>query len=125
MCTALHNSCPQDDSAPRSGSRSPTTLGGSPRRKVGSLSLKRHRQVGPRSRCRNRRLRRPLQTCLSPSSRSPPLTRPGRTWPAWIGLGFGLGQSYADCDRHFNPLLLPGTRIIRPNTPNSASAPSP
>ncbi|PWW72620.1 hypothetical protein C7212DRAFT_224405, partial [Tuber magnatum] len=24
-----------------------------------------------------------------------------RAWPAWVGVGFGAGRGYAECDREF------------------------
>ncbi|GAA6061559.1 hypothetical protein JCM10212_001091 [Sporobolomyces blumeae] len=34
-----------------------------------------------------------------------------RPWPVLLGLGFGFGQGYADCERVFSPASLPGYRI--------------
>ncbi|BFZ58071.1 Mitochondrial inner membrane organizing system component [Savitreella phatthalungensis] len=36
-----------------------------------------------------------------------------RPWPVFTGLGFGLGQSYSECNRHFNPLLIPGQKLVK------------
>jgi hypothetical protein len=35
----------------------------------------------------------------------------GRPWPVFLGLGFGIGQGYSDCERVFNPAAVPGFRI--------------
>jgi len=40
----------------------------------------------------------------------------GRMWPVNIGLGFGLGRSYGDCDRQFNPNSVPGWRLSKPSS---------
>ncbi|GAA5910196.1 hypothetical protein JCM6882_001769 [Rhodosporidiobolus microsporus] len=34
-----------------------------------------------------------------------------RPWPVFLGLGFGIGQGYSDCERVFNPAAVPGFRI--------------
>ncbi|GAA5856094.1 hypothetical protein JCM9279_002363 [Rhodotorula babjevae] len=34
-----------------------------------------------------------------------------RPWPVFLGLGFGAGQGYADCERVFNPAAVPGYRV--------------
>ncbi|GAA5929491.1 Mic10p [Sporobolomyces koalae] len=34
-----------------------------------------------------------------------------RPWPVLLGLGFGFGQGYSDCERVFNPAAIPGYRI--------------
>ncbi|GAA5901837.1 hypothetical protein JCM5296_002086 [Sporobolomyces johnsonii] len=34
-----------------------------------------------------------------------------RPWPVLLGLGFGAGQGYSDCERVFNPAAIPGYRI--------------
>lgn len=36
----------------------------------------------------------------------------GRAWPVWLGTGFGLGAGYTDCERSFNPVSVPGVRIV-------------
>ncbi|WFC94287.1 Mitochondrial inner membrane organizing system component [Malassezia brasiliensis] len=41
-----------------------------------------------------------------------------RSWPVWLGTGFGLGAGYTDCERSFNPVAVPGVRVI----PSSAAA---
>lgn len=46
-----------------------------------------------------------------PSLASSPPPPTGRPWPVLLGLGFGLGQGYADCERVFNPAAVPGFRI--------------
>jgi len=43
----------------------------------------------------------------------------GRMWPVNVGLGFGLGRSYADCDRQFNPNSIPGWHLGKPSSPPS------
>ncbi|POW19924.1 hypothetical protein PSHT_04094 [Puccinia striiformis] len=35
-----------------------------------------------------------------------------RAFPVWIGVGSGLGASYSDCQRTFNPAHLPGYRFL-------------
>lgn len=45
----------------------------------------------------------------------------GRSWPVWLGTGFGLGASYTDCERSFNPVSVPGVRVI----PSSAATAAP
>ncbi|GAA5853814.1 hypothetical protein JCM8547_007459 [Rhodosporidiobolus lusitaniae] len=58
-----------------------------------------------------------------------------RPWPVFLGLGFGIGQGYADAERVFNPAAVPGFKIAEetkaspftlhsPFTP-AASVPSP
>jgi len=37
----------------------------------------------------------------------------GRTWPMALTTGFGIGVAYADCQRTFNPIDLPGIRVIK------------
>lgn len=44
------------------------------------------------------------------------IVRAGRAWPVWIGTGFGVGQSWTECERSFNPTALPGVRIV-PSVP--------
>lgn len=39
-----------------------------------------------------------------------------RSWPLWLGTGFGLGASYTDCERSFNPVSVPGVRILPAGT---------
>ncbi|GAA5821702.1 hypothetical protein JCM11251_000982 [Rhodosporidiobolus azoricus] len=34
-----------------------------------------------------------------------------RPWPVFLGLGFGIGQGYSDCERVFNPAAVPGFRV--------------
>ena len=46
-----------------------------------------------------------------------------RAWPVWLGTGFGLGAGYTDCERSFNPVAVPGVRIL-PSTANVAVPPS-
>lgn len=45
-----------------------------------------------------------------------------RSWPVWLGTGFGLGSGWTDCERSFNPVAIPGVRILP--SPNHQSAPS-
>lgn len=47
----------------------------------------------------------------------------GRAFPVWLGTGFGLGSAWTDCERSFNPVAIPGVRILP--SPNSPNAPSP
>lgn len=35
-----------------------------------------------------------------------------RAFPVWIGIGTGLGAAYSDCQRTFNPVHLPGYRLL-------------
>lgn len=35
-----------------------------------------------------------------------------RAWPVWLGTGFGLGAGYTDCERSFNPVAVPGVRLV-------------
>ncbi|WFD30372.1 Mitochondrial inner membrane organizing system component [Malassezia sp. CBS 17886] len=35
-----------------------------------------------------------------------------RAWPVWLGTGFGLGSAYTDCERSFNPVSVPGVRVV-------------
>ncbi|CAD6890308.1 unnamed protein product [Tilletia controversa] len=44
-----------------------------------------------------------------------------RAFPVWIGTGFGLGSGYTDCERSFNPVSVPGVRIV-PASGSSSSA---
>ncbi|KAI8452281.1 hypothetical protein BY996DRAFT_4564678, partial [Phakopsora pachyrhizi] len=44
-----------------------------------------------------------------------------RSFPVWIGIGSGLGSSYSDCQRTFNPINIPGYKII--DSSNSSSSP--
>lgn len=48
------------------------------------------------------------------------LTFIGRAWPVWLGTGFGLGSGYTDCERSFNPVAVPGVRILPAGTDVSA-----
>jgi inner membrane organizing system protein 1 len=36
----------------------------------------------------------------------------GRMWPVFTGIGFGMGQGYAEGNQLFNPLLVPGTKLV-------------
>ncbi|KNZ44062.1 hypothetical protein VP01_953g10 [Puccinia sorghi] len=49
-----------------------------------------------------------------------------RAFPVWIGIGSGLGASYSDCQRTFNPVHLPGYRFLDspPNSTDRNSSPS-
>ncbi|KAH9824696.1 hypothetical protein DFH28DRAFT_1843 [Melampsora americana] len=42
-----------------------------------------------------------------------------RAFPVWIGIGTGLGASYSDCQRTFNPVHVPGYRFPDVQTPTS------
>ncbi|GAA5972172.1 hypothetical protein JCM21900_003694 [Sporobolomyces salmonicolor] len=49
-----------------------------------------------------------------------------RPWPVLLGLGFGAGQGYSDCERVFNPAAVPGYRIAgqeKAASPFSLSSP--
>ncbi|ORY73675.1 hypothetical protein BCR37DRAFT_384715 [Protomyces lactucae-debilis] len=35
-----------------------------------------------------------------------------RMWPVFTGIGFGMGQGYAEGNQLFNPLLVPGTKLV-------------
>ncbi|KAF2104434.1 DUF543-domain-containing protein [Rhizodiscina lignyota] len=40
-----------------------------------------------------------------------------RAWPAWVGLGFGAGRAYEECDNSFKNAAAPtkdGLRVLRP-----------
>ncbi|KAJ4355600.1 Mitochondrial inner membrane organizing system component [Didymosphaeria variabile] len=40
-----------------------------------------------------------------------------RAWPAWVGLGFGAGRAWEECDSSFKRTAAPpkdGLRVIRP-----------
>ncbi|KAF1970597.1 DUF543-domain-containing protein [Bimuria novae-zelandiae CBS 107.79] len=40
-----------------------------------------------------------------------------RAWPAWVGLGFGAGRAWEECDSSFKRASAPskdGLRVIRP-----------
>jgi inner membrane organizing system protein 1 len=37
-----------------------------------------------------------------------------RAWPAWVGLGFGAGRAYEECDSSFLRHGKEGVRIQRP-----------
>ncbi|PVH97885.1 DUF543-domain-containing protein [Periconia macrospinosa] len=40
-----------------------------------------------------------------------------RAWPAWVGLGFGAGRAWEECDSSFKRAASPskdGLRIVRP-----------
>ncbi|PWN93798.1 hypothetical protein FA10DRAFT_31671 [Acaromyces ingoldii] len=41
-----------------------------------------------------------------------------RAFPVWLGTGFGLGSGWTDCERSFNPVAVPGVRIL----PSAAAA---
>ena len=50
----------------------------------------------------------------------------GRAFPVWLGTGFGLGSAWTDCERSFNPVAIPGVRILpSPNSPNAPSSGQP
>ncbi|EGF99960.1 uncharacterized protein MELLADRAFT_68174 [Melampsora larici-populina 98AG31] len=42
-----------------------------------------------------------------------------RAFPVWLGIGSGLGASYSDCQRTFNPVHVPGYRFPDVQTPSS------
>lgn len=39
----------------------------------------------------------------------------------WLGTGFGLGSAYTDCERCFNPIAVPGVRVIPSSSSTSVS----
>jgi inner membrane organizing system protein 1 len=41
-----------------------------------------------------------------------------RTWPISLTTGFGIGVAYADCQRTFNPIDLPGVRVVKNSKAN-------
>ncbi len=45
---------------------------------------------------------------------------PGRAFPVWLGTGFGAGSGYTDCERTFNPVAVPGVRIVSSKSPEAA-----
>ncbi|UZJ55939.1 hypothetical protein CBS101457_005259 [Exobasidium rhododendri] len=45
-----------------------------------------------------------------------------RSFPVWLGTGFGLGSGWTDCERSFNPVAIPGVRILP--SPHHQAAPS-
>ncbi|MBW0471811.1 hypothetical protein O181_011526 [Austropuccinia psidii MF-1] len=47
-----------------------------------------------------------------------------RAFPVWIGLGCGLGASYSDCQRTFNPAHLPGYKLLDSYNPSQPQADS-
>ncbi|KAI5475531.1 DUF543-domain-containing protein [Pseudohyphozyma bogoriensis] len=47
-----------------------------------------------------------------------------RPWPVLMGLGFGLGQGYSDCERVFNPAAVPGF-VVKNGAAPATPAPSP
>ncbi|KAK0546574.1 Mitochondrial inner membrane organizing system component [Tilletia horrida] len=48
-----------------------------------------------------------------------------RAFPVWIGTGFGLGSGYTDCERSFNPVSVPGVRIVPASSSSSSDLPAP
>ncbi|CDW96649.1 hypothetical protein [Sporisorium scitamineum] len=44
-----------------------------------------------------------------------------RAFPVWLGTGFGLGSAYTDCERSFNPVAVPGVRVIPSSSTTSVS----
>lgn len=48
----------------------------------------------------------------------------GRAFPVWLGTGFGLGSAYTDCERSFNPVAVPGVRVVPSSSTTSVSATS-
>lgn len=71
----------------------------------------------------------PLRSRGDPTDDNPPLLLrtsfwTGRGWPVWLGLGFGLGSSYADCQRIAKPVTLPNVRVLPSGSPEARAAPS-
>ncbi|KDN49933.1 DUF543-domain-containing protein [Tilletiaria anomala UBC 951] len=48
-----------------------------------------------------------------------------RAWPVWLGTGFGMGSGYTDCERMFNPVAVPGVRIVPAKSVEGAASSSP
>ncbi|KAG0141368.1 hypothetical protein CROQUDRAFT_663944 [Cronartium quercuum f. sp. fusiforme G11] len=50
-----------------------------------------------------------------------------RSFPVWLGIGSGLGASYSDCQRTFNPVNVPGYRFsdVHPSTSQNHSKDQP
>ncbi|GAA6033159.1 hypothetical protein JCM8097_002974 [Rhodosporidiobolus ruineniae] len=48
-----------------------------------------------------------------------------RPWPVFLGLGFGIGQGYSDCERVFNPAAVPGFKIAGEQTASPFTLSSP
>ncbi|KAN0065849.1 hypothetical protein ACQY0O_000979 [Thecaphora frezii] len=46
-----------------------------------------------------------------------------RAFPVWFATGFGVGSAYTDCERSFNPIAVPGVRVV-PSGSTSVSATS-
>ncbi|GAA5996012.1 Mic10p [Rhodotorula paludigena] len=48
-----------------------------------------------------------------------------RPWPVFLGLGFGFGQGYSDCERVFNPAAVPGFKVagVKEASPFKLSTP--
>ncbi|KAL1924375.1 uncharacterized protein VTP21DRAFT_7410 [Calcarisporiella thermophila] len=44
-----------------------------------------------------------------------------KTWPIALSTGFGVGSAYADCQRRFNPYLVPGVKVVK-SPPQGGSA---
>ncbi|CAG8508977.1 21769_t:CDS:2 [Cetraspora pellucida] len=42
-----------------------------------------------------------------------------KSWPIAISTGFGIGVSYAECQKTFNPTAIPGAKIIK-NSSNTS-----
>ncbi|CAG8776125.1 15665_t:CDS:2 [Acaulospora morrowiae] len=37
-----------------------------------------------------------------------------KSWPIAMSTGFGVGVAYSECQRKFNPIDIPGVKIIKP-----------
>jgi len=44
-----------------------------------------------------------------------------KSWPIAMSAGFGVGVAYAECQRAFNPTVIPGVRIIKPPSQSSSN----
>ena len=45
----------------------------------------------------------------------------GRAWPVWLGLGWGLGNGYADWERIASPATLPNVRVLPAGSPEAST----
>ncbi|CAG8727594.1 16571_t:CDS:2 [Gigaspora margarita] len=42
-----------------------------------------------------------------------------KSWPIALSTGFGIGVSYAECQKTFNPTAIPGVKIIKNSSSTS------
>lgn len=52
------------------------------------------------------------------------LSATGRAFPVWLGTGFGLGSGWTDCERSFNPVAIPGVRVLNSTSSIQQTQPS-